>query len=85
MALLNMKKFKILTIAFASLFLSSCLEKLPSNAIIDEDAIQTVSDAEQLMNGIYAAFKSGALYSGYLTLIPEIGRASCRERVLSLV
>ena len=72
MALLNMKKFKILTIAFASLFLSSCLEKLPSNAIIDEDAIQTVSDAEQLMNGIYAAFKSGALYSGYLTLIPDI-------------
>ena len=72
MAILNMKKFKILTIAFASLFFSSCLEKLPSNAIIDEDAIQTISDAEQVMNGVYAAFKSGALYSGYLTLAPDI-------------
>ena len=67
-----MKRFKILTIAFASLFFSSCLDKTPSDAIIDDEAIQTISDAEQLVNGIYAAFKNGALYSGYMTLAPDI-------------
>ena len=67
-----MKQFKILAIAFASLFFSSCLDKTPSNAIIDDEAIQTINDAEQVMNGVYAAFKSGALYSGYLTHCPDI-------------
>ncbi len=67
-----MKKFKILIVCIASILMSSCLDKTPSNAIIDDNAIQTISDAEQLVNGIYAAFLSPALYSGYLTLCPDI-------------
>ena len=49
--------------------------------------LELIESAEQTLTGIYASLKSNALYSGYLTLLPdiqadlEIGRASCRERV----
>ena len=52
--------------------LNSCLEKLPGDYILEEDAMQTLSDAEQTLTGIYTAYMSSALYSGYLTLLPDI-------------
>ncbi len=37
-----------------------------------EEAINTPEDVNQLVIGIYSAFKSPAIYSGYLTLLPDI-------------
>lgn len=52
--------------------LNSCLEKLPGDYILEEESMSTFNDAEQTLTGIYSAFMSGALYSGYLTLCPDI-------------
>ena len=51
---------------------SSCLDKYPQDAIPQEEAIKTVSDVRQALVGIYAQFKNASLYSGYLTLLPDI-------------
>ena len=62
-----------LTAAFVlALSLDSCLEKLPGDYILEEEGMKTFSDAEQTLTGIYTAYMSGALYSGYLTLCPDI-------------
>lgn len=50
----------------------SCLDKLPGDAIHISEGMKTFSDAEQTLTGIYSAYMSGALYSGYLTLLPDI-------------
>jgi len=50
----------------------SCLDKLPGDAYTDDQGMKTFSDAEQTLTGIYSAYMSGALYSGYLTLLPDI-------------
>lgn len=63
---------KMATVIAVALSLTSCLEKLPGDYILEEDAMQTLSDAEQTLTGIYTAYMSGALYSGYLTLCPDI-------------
>lgn len=52
--------------------LSSCLEKYPDYAIPQDKAINTLDDLDQAAIGIYDSFKSSALYSGYLTLLPDI-------------
>ena len=52
--------------------MSSCLEKLPGDAIHESEGMKTFNDAEQTLTGIYSAWMSGALYSGYLTLLPDI-------------
>ena len=36
--------------------LNSCLEKLPGDYILEEEAMQTLSDAEQTLTGIYTAY-----------------------------
>ena len=59
----------VIAVAFG---LNSCLEKLPGDYILEEEAMQTLSDAEQTLTGIYTAYMSSALYSGYLTLCPDI-------------
>ena len=59
----------VIALAFS---LSSCLEKLPGDYILEEEAMQTFADAEQTLTGIYTAYMSSALYSGYLTLLPDI-------------
>ena len=67
---------KIFTKAVAVIALSfgmvSCLEKLPGDAILEDKGMKTFSDAEQTLTGIYSAYMSGALYSGYLTILPDI-------------
>ena len=52
--------------------LNSRLEKLPGDYILEEEGMQTFADAEQTLTGIYTAYMSSALYSGYLTLLPDI-------------
>lgn len=51
---------------------SSCLDKFPVDAIPEKDAITTIRDADQAAYGIYATFKNSNLYSGLLTLLPDI-------------
>ncbi len=51
---------------------SSCLEKYPPSAILEEDAMQTYSDAGQHLVGIYSGLLSSSLYSGLLTVLPDI-------------
>lgn len=56
----------------AALCCTACLEKYPEDAIPEDDAITTISEANQAVLGIYADFKSSSLYSGLLTLLPDI-------------
>ena len=63
---------KALAISAAAFGLVSCLEKSPGDFILEDEGMMTFDDAEQTLTGIYAAFKSSGLYSGYLTLVPDI-------------
>lgn len=51
---------------------TSCLDKMPQSAIPVDEAMQSYNDAEQTVTGIYSMMKSGALWSGALTLLPDI-------------
>ena len=63
---------KAAAVLAVALGLSSCLEKIPGDYILEEDTMNTVAEAEQILTGIYSAYMSGALFSGYLTLCPDI-------------
>lgn len=68
-----MRNTKLLILTAALILTSvSCLDKYPEDAIPEKEAMTTVRDANQVVLGIYAGFKSGALYSGYLTLLPDV-------------
>lgn len=67
----NIMKRAAAVIAVA-LCMASCLSKIPGDAIHESQGMKTFSDAEQTLTGIYSAYMSGALYSGYLTLLPDI-------------
>lgn len=67
------RKIKLyITLATVMLSVTACLDKYPEDAILQNDAIKTVSDVKQAVIGIYADFKASGLYSGYLTLLPDI-------------
>lgn len=63
---------KLLLMVSFTFSLTSCLEKLPGDFILEEEGMHSLSDAEQTVTGIYSAYMSSALYSGYLTLCPDI-------------
>ena len=63
---------RLLIIIAASLSVVSCLDQYPDDAIKEDNAITTLDEADQAVIGIYSDFKSGALYSGLLTLLPDI-------------
>ncbi len=69
-----MKRFKNILIAglVAVMSMTSCLDKYPGAAIPVEEAMETYSDAQQHLVGIYAALLSSNLHSGLLTLLPDI-------------
>ena len=52
--------------------MTSCLEKLPGDAIHESEGMKSFNDAEQTLTGIYSSLMSSALYSGNLTLLPDI-------------
>lgn len=63
------KAVAVLAAVFA---LSSCLEKNPKDYILEKDAMTSLNGAEQIVTGIYTAYMSSSLYSGNLTLVPDI-------------
>lgn len=67
-----LKNVKILFVALTALCAVSCLDKVPLSAIPQQQAMQTFDDAEQTVTGIYSLLKSSALYSGYLTILPDL-------------
>ena len=64
-----MKLAAVIAVAFST---ASCLEKLPGDYILEEEGMKSFEDAEQILTGIYTAYMSSALYSGYLTICPDI-------------
>lgn len=69
-----MKRITNASAAFVSavLLCSSCLDKVPSDAIMTDKSMTSYSEAEQVLYGIYSDWKSSSLYSGLLTLLPDI-------------
>lgn len=51
---------------------TSCLDKMPESAVPIDEAMQSYNDAEQTVTGIYSMMKSSALWSGLITLLPDI-------------
>lgn len=67
------RKIKILAVlAIATISTTACLDKYPDDAIPTQQAMNNIDQADQVVLGIYSKFKSGALYSGYLTVCPDI-------------
>ncbi|MBR2367248.1 MAG: RagB/SusD family nutrient uptake outer membrane protein [Alistipes sp.] len=62
----------LVTLVAVAATTTSCLDKYPEYAIPADKAINTLEELDQAAIGVYDAFKSGALYSGYLTLLPDI-------------
>lgn len=71
---MKMMKKMIYFVVVLSLMVSttSCLDKMPQSAIPIDEAMQSYNDAEQTVTGIYSMMKSSALWSGALTLLPDI-------------
>ena len=67
-----MRKIIYMFLMFVLLCTTSCLDKFPENAVHESKAITTVNEADQAVIGIYSSFLSSALYSGYLTLLPDV-------------
>lgn len=66
------RSLKITLLALIACCATGCLEKYPSDAILHREAISTIQEANQAVIGIYAQYKNPALYSGHLTLLPDI-------------
>ena len=62
----------VVTLTTLALNTTSCLDKYPDHAIPADKAINTLDELDQAAIGLYASFLSGALYSGYLTLLPDL-------------
>ena len=67
-----MKFVRVMVVATLALGLSSCLEKTPGDYIPETESMKTLNGAEQVLTGIYTAYMSSGLYSGYLTLCPDV-------------
>lgn len=69
----NMKNIKILLIIVLAAFgATSCLDKHPEDAVLADRAILDINQADEAVIGIYSSLMSPALYSGYLTLLPDL-------------
>ena len=70
---MNIKNIKTYILSgILTLSLSSCLDKYPEDSIPMDKAINTTEDVNKLVIGIYDSFKSSALYSGNLTILPDL-------------
>lgn len=52
---------------------TSCnMDLTPDSAVPEHQALRTMDDCDAWVVGVYSAFKNSALYSGYMTLLPDI-------------
>ena len=73
MTTMTRKTIKNITLALAALLtFSSCLEKNPGDYLPLDKGMNSVTAAEEIVNGIYKTLMSGSLYSANLTLCPDI-------------
>lgn len=70
--MMKMKLKTYILAIMASMALTSCLEKHPEDSILAENSINTIEEADQFIIGLYSSYLSGSLYSGYLTLLPDL-------------
>ena len=63
---------RVAAVIAVALGLASCLEKTPGDYIPETESMETLNGAEQVLTGIYTAYMSSGLYSGYLTLCPDV-------------
>lgn len=54
------------------MLLTSCLDKFPEDAIPADKAITTIEEANQAVIGLYSSFLDASLYSGALTIMPDL-------------
>ncbi|MGN1215368.1 MAG: RagB/SusD family nutrient uptake outer membrane protein, partial [Candidatus Cryptobacteroides sp.] len=65
--------FKNILLAVAALLaFNSCLEKKPGDYLPLEEGMNSVTAAEEIVNGIYKTLMSGSLYSACIPLCPDI-------------
>ena len=68
-----MKDLKIfLLLVLSGLMATSCLDKFHEDAIEEHKAIMNINQADEAVIGIYSSFLNGALYSGHLTILPDL-------------
>lgn len=68
-----MKNIKIFTIlALAAFGATSCLDKFPEDSVSADRAITSIEQVDEAAIGIYSSLMGSALYSGYLTLLPDL-------------
>lgn len=70
-----MNKIKILSLALLLGATSACddfLDQYPSDSLPADKGMLTLNDCQEVSVGIYSAFKNSALYSGALTLLPDL-------------
>jgi hypothetical protein len=66
-------RIKIFAVVVATaLATTSCLDKMPGSAIPVDEAMKTYEEADQIVTGIYGLMKSSSLWSGLITLLPDI-------------
>lgn len=65
--------FKIFTFLLLLTTFASCdLDRYPDTGMPDDQAMTNPEEAQQIVFGVYSAFKNSALYSGSLALAPDI-------------
>ncbi|MBP8791307.1 MAG: RagB/SusD family nutrient uptake outer membrane protein [Breznakibacter sp.] len=64
--------FALATTLFAGSSCSDFLDVVPEDMIPQEEALQSVADCESYIAGVYDTYKGSALYSGALTLLPDV-------------
>lgn len=68
-----LNKIKLFAVVAATaMATTSCLDKMPESAIPVDEAMQTYEEADQILTGIYGLMKSSSLWSGLITLLPDI-------------
>ena len=70
-----MKKIRIYLLVALLCGMSSCsdfLDRYPDTAVPEEESMTDLVSSEQIVIGIYSSFKNSALYSGTLTLAPDV-------------
>lgn len=67
----NILKISILLLLLTS-FASCDLDRYPNTGVPESEAMTNPAEAQQVVFGVYSAFKNAALYSGALTIAPDL-------------